>query len=108
MMIDWMYPVGVVYNVIRGCNPSPGAATTCKGQQLKIFDCERRALSGPQAPGTVMEITDDGFLVAANGGSIFVMRVQPAGAAKLPAPEFASSVGLKVRDQLGGTSSPRG
>ena len=101
MSIDWMYPVGVVYNVIRGCNPSPGAATTFQGQQVKIFDCERRAVSGPEAPGTVLEIAADGFLVAASGGSIFVKRLQPAGAAKVAAAEFVSSSGLKVGDRLG-------
>lgn len=101
MSIDWMYPVGVVYNVIRGCNPSPGAATTFQGQQVKIFDCERRAVSGPEAPGTVLKIAADGFLVAASGGSIFVKRLQPAGAAKVAAAEFVSSSGLKVGDRLG-------
>ncbi|MBN1319231.1 MAG: methionyl-tRNA formyltransferase [Thermoleophilia bacterium] len=101
MVIDWMYPVGVVYNVIRGCNPSPGAATTFQGQQVKIFDCERRAVSGPEAPGTVLEIAADGFLVAASGGSILVKRLQPAGAVKVAATEFASSTGLKVGDRLG-------
>jgi methionyl-tRNA formyltransferase len=100
MTIDWMYPVGVVYNVIRGCNPSPGASTTLGGRQLKIFDCEKRPVSGTQAPGTVTRIAEDGFLVAANGGSIFVKRVQPAGAAKLGAAEFVASTGLKVSDRL--------
>jgi methionyl-tRNA formyltransferase len=101
MTIDWMYPVGIVYNLIRGCNPSPGASTSCQGAALKIFDCEKRAVSGPRAPGTVCEIAEDGFLVAANGGSIFVKRVQPAGAGKSSAAEFAASAGLKVGDRLG-------
>ncbi len=101
MTIDWMYPVGVVYNVIRGCNPSPGASTSWQGSGLKILDCERRALSGPEAPGTITEIAEDGFLVAANGGSLFVKRVQPAGAAKSGAAEFVASAGIKVGDRLG-------
>jgi methionyl-tRNA formyltransferase len=101
MVIDWMYPVGVVYNVIRGCNPSPGALTTFNGQELKILDCARRVESGPQAPGTILEIADDGLLVLACGGSIVVKRVQPAGAGKMPAAEFAASTGLKVGDRLG-------
>lgn len=101
MVIDWMYPVGVVYNVVRGCNPSPGAATTYQGQQLKIFDCEKRPESGPEAPGTVLQLADDGFLVAGNGGRIFVKRVQPAGSGKTPAAEFAASAGLKPGDKLG-------
>jgi len=101
MVIDWMYPVGVVYNVIRGCNPSPGAVTTFDGQEIKVFDCERRAVSGPQAPGTILELANDGLLVLGCGGSIFVKRVQPAGAGRMPAAEFAASAGLKAGDRLG-------
>jgi methionyl-tRNA formyltransferase len=101
MVIDWMYPVGVVYNVIRGCNPSPGAVTTFDGEELKIFDCEKRARSGPEAPGTVLQIADDGMLVAACGGSIFVKRVQPKGSAKLTVAEFAANSGLTVGQRLG-------
>jgi methionyl-tRNA formyltransferase len=101
MTIDWMYPVGVVYNVIRGCNPSPGAATVYGGQQVKILECERSTVSGPERPGTILEIDDDGFLVAGCGGSIFVKRVQPAGSAKLSAADYVSQAGLKVGDKLG-------
>jgi methionyl-tRNA formyltransferase len=101
MVIDWMYPVGVVYDVIRGCNPSPGAVTSFNGQELKLLDCERRSPSGPQAPGTILEVAGDGILVLGCGGSIFVKRVQPAGSGKMPAAEFAASSGLKAGDRLG-------
>lgn len=101
MMIDWMYPVGIVYNVIRGCNPSPGATTSWQGAPLKIFDCEKRGASGPETPGTVTGIDEDGLLVAANGGSILAKRVQPAGAAKAGGAEFAAAVGMKAGDRLG-------
>ncbi len=101
MNIDWMYPVGVVYNVIRGCNPSPGAATIWGSQQLKIFDCEKWGVSGPERPGTITEVSSEGFLVAAAGGSIFVKRVQPAGSAKVSAAEFVAEAGIKVGDRLG-------
>ena len=101
MTIDWNYPVGVVYNVIRGCNPSPGAVTTFNGQDLKVLDCQRRPESGAQTPGTILEITPDGFLVLGCGGSVFIKRVQPAGSGKVGAAEFAASAGLKVGDRLG-------
>ena len=101
MKIDWMYPVGVVYNVIRGCNPSPGAVTAFRDQPIKILDCQRRAVSGPEKPGTVTEVTEHGFQVAANGGSIFVRRVQPVGSPKLSAGDFAAFKNMKVGDLLG-------
>lgn len=101
MVIDWAYPIGVVYNVIRGCNPSPGAVTRLNGEEFKVLDCERRPESGAQAAGTILAIADDGFLVLGCGGSIFVKRVQPSGAGKLAAAEFAANAGLKVGDKLG-------
>ncbi|MFH1834535.1 MAG: methionyl-tRNA formyltransferase [bacterium] len=101
MTIDWMYPVGIVYNVIRGCNPSPGAATSYKGHKVKIFECEKRAISGPEAAGTITQVSDDGLLVAANGGSVLVKRLQPEGSAKLKAAEFAAAAEVQVGDKLG-------
>ncbi len=101
MKIDWMYPVGIVYNLIRGCNPSPAAATVWGGRPLKIFDCEKRALSGPEKPGTITAVEEGGFLVAGCGGSLFVKRVQAEGGGKVAAAEFAASAGLQVGDLLG-------
>jgi methionyl-tRNA formyltransferase len=101
MKIDWSYPVGVVYNIIRGCNPSPGAATVYKAQTLRIFDCSRHPASGRQTPGTVTQITGDGFLVAGCGGSLLVKRVQTEGSPKMGAEEFISVHGLRVGDRLG-------
>lgn len=101
MTIDWMYPVDIVYNVIRGCNPSPGAVTSYKGQQVKIFDCEKRHASGFHVPGTITQISEEGLLVAANGGNILVRRLQPVGAAKVKAAEFVASAGVQVGDALG-------
>ncbi len=99
--IDWMYPVAIVYNIIRGCNPSPGAATAFRGQEVKVFDCQKLPGGGRQAPGTVLQLTPESLLVAANGGRILVTRVQPAGAAKMTIEEFVAATGLKVGDRLG-------
>ncbi|MCH8102992.1 MAG: methionyl-tRNA formyltransferase, partial [Chloroflexi bacterium] len=67
-VVDWSRPAADVYNLIRGCNPQPGASTTHDGETLKLFDAER--LNGPldAVPGTVTEITDTDVTVAASGG----------------------------------------
>ena len=53
-------------------------------------------------PGTVTEIGDDHFVVAAGGGSIKVMRVRPHDDGKLKAPDYVAKVGLTVGTVLGG------
>jgi methionyl-tRNA formyltransferase len=101
MTIAWDYPVSIVYNVIRGCNPSPGAGTLYNGRSIRIFDCERHTTSGNQPPGTILDITESGVLVAANGGSLLVKRVQLEGAAKMGVEEFSQIHALKVGDRFG-------
>ena len=39
--INWASHVDFVYNVIRGCNPAPGAWTTLGGQDLQVFDAKK-------------------------------------------------------------------
>ncbi len=97
--IDWSRPVAEVYNLIRGCNPQPGAWTLCNGQRLQLFDARRRGETAAR-PGTVLSVSDHGVEVAAAGGSIEVLRVRPKGRGKIPAGEFASSVGLKPGELL--------
>ncbi len=98
--IDWSQPVNTIYNLIRGCNPQPGAATTWRGQRLKIFDCQRQRLLQTAAPGEVTGIAADGFWVAASDGAILIKRVQPEGQTKINAAEFIAASGLKAGDQL--------
>ena len=98
--IDWNKPVDQVYNLIRGTNPSPGAWTTLNGQQVQIFDCARA--SGDGISSRIMEVSEEGVTVQAVGGRILIKRVRPAGGAKMPAAEWAASVGLETRMELGG------
>lgn len=101
VIIDWDCPVQVVYNLIRGANPQPGAATTFRGRKLKIFDCRKQPLSQPALPGTVVAVDANGFWVAARDGAILIKRLQPEGEAKLKAADFIAVCGLKVGDRIG-------
>ena len=99
-MIDWYKPVHQVYSLIRGANPQPGAHTIYQGRKLKIFDVQQREETHAAAPGEILALEMAGFLVAGNGGTIFVKRVQPEGGAKIKASEFVAASGLKVGDRL--------
>ena len=102
VVIDWSKPVGEIYNMIRGGDPSPGANSTLDGETVSFFRA-RKTDGGDTgaAPGEVTEVNENGFAVAANGGSIFVGRVQPAGGRKLMAPEWIEAVGLKPGARFG-------
>ena len=85
--IDWMYHSRVVSNLIRGCDPQPGASTNLRGETIRLFEAQMRPGAPGEPPGTVMAIVDGKAEVAGVGGTIIVGRAQRAGAAKQPAGE---------------------
>jgi len=91
--IAWDADPDAVYNLIRGTNPQPGAIATLDGQQVRIFDVERRR-DGGGTPGEIVEVGDDGIRIARREGSSLVKRLQPSGAGKQSAAAFATERSL--------------
>jgi methionyl-tRNA formyltransferase len=96
--VDWSKLASDVYNLIRGCDPQPGAWTTHKGAATQIYDSARS--EGAGAPGEIIEVAPAGVRVAAGDGAITVKRVR-SGGQKIAAAEWAVQAGLRVGDRLG-------
>ncbi|MFC2066868.1 methionyl-tRNA formyltransferase [Chloroflexota bacterium] len=99
-IIDWVLPAPKVYNLIRGCNPRPGATAYFRQKPVKIFDSELLPALADSTPGQVVQIDELGFDVAATGGAIRIKRVQYEPTAKITATEFVQLLGLKSGDQF--------
>lgn len=103
--LDWAKPVDQVYNVIRGCNPAPGAWTTLGGKKIQIFDARkhgfRRFADVVGKIGEVSDVTADSFKVTAQGGLIEVLRARGEDGKKLSGGEFARNQGLSNGTVLG-------
>lgn len=94
-IIDWTEPIDVIYNLVRGADPSPGAGTRLKGAGVQFYNTSKLGPESDRTPGEVCEVKDDGFRVAAAGGSLFVRRVKPENAKKVSASEWAAATGLE-------------
>jgi methionyl-tRNA formyltransferase len=97
--IDWSRPASELYNLIRGCDPQPGAWTTHKGDVVQIY--ESAGAEGDGAPGEIIEVADAGVRVAAREGAIMIKRVRPSGGQKIASAEWAAQAGLRAGDRLG-------
>jgi methionyl-tRNA formyltransferase len=103
--VHWALHVDVIYNLIRACNPSPGAWTWCGGVKARIYEARRTLVKthgevmGP--PGTIAAIDDAAITVNAHGGRIDIRVLRPEGGAKMKAPEFAMQLGLSPGQKLG-------
>jgi methionyl-tRNA formyltransferase len=98
--IDWSKPAQEVYNLIRGCDPQPGAHTTWEGKMVRIFDARLQNGATSAAAGQITGIGGEEITVALSGGTLTVKRMRGEGA-KISAAEFAKQVDLKVGDWLG-------
>jgi methionyl-tRNA formyltransferase len=97
--IDWSRPVADVYNLIRGCDPQPGAYTLFNGEKLRLYDT--RALPRDTiGPGIIADISENGILIGATGGAVRVKRVR-MGDKKTEATAFARQGGIGVGTHLG-------
>ena len=98
--IDWSKPAAQVYNLIRGCDPQPGAHTTWQGKMMRIFDARLQAQMDSAQPGEITNIGAENINVALNGGTLIVKRMRGEGG-KISAAEFVKQGGLKLSDRLG-------
>jgi methionyl-tRNA formyltransferase len=99
--INWASPVDAVYNLIRGCNPAPGAWTMADGKRLHIFDsrkvvARRFAEVKGTAPGQVVASSAQSFTVHAQGGFIEVLRCRFDSAKKIAGGEAGLVPGMML------------
>lgn len=104
--INWANHVDFVYNVIRGCNPAPGAWTTLNGKKVQIFDSRKQLIRTFGAVkgkiGEISEIGPQSFFVTAQGGRIEVLKAKHEDGKKVSAAEFVAQNGIAPGAMLGG------
>jgi methionyl-tRNA formyltransferase len=104
--INWHTHVDQIYNLIRGCDPAPGAWTVFEQKKLQLYDARKlpaRTFSGVVGTiGAVTGIGDESMIVAAQGGQIEVFKLRYEGGKKLSAARFCAEAGLCLGTVLGG------
>ena len=96
--INWASHVDITYNLIRGCNPAPGAWTTHEGKKLFLFEAAKRIarvfaeVKGKKI-GQVVAQNGSSLVIHGQGGFIEVHRVRWDGNKKIAAGDAELPVG---------------
>jgi len=96
--IDWNKPADELYNLVRGCDPQPGAFSVLGGEKVRFYGAKRIEETVVDAPGTILNVDDKGIHIALSGGRLIVGKVRPVKGGKMAAAEFAAEKGLKAGD----------
>ena len=103
--IHWASHVDTIHNLIRGCDPAPGAWTTLNGVKLQLFDSRKELVRTFGAVrgkiGEVLGVEDGRVVITAQGGRIHAGKAKLGDGKKLAAADLLASGALKPGQLLG-------
>jgi methionyl-tRNA formyltransferase len=100
--VDWSKSAREVYDLVRGCDPQPGAYGYWRGEQVRFYNVALSQEPASAAPGTVVAADSRGLHLAVRGGRLVVAKVRAAKGGKVDGALFAAERSLKVGDQFHG------
>ena len=87
-----------MHDLIRGCDPAPGAWTTLAGKKVQLFGSKKHLIRTFGAvkgkPGEIAAITDAAMFITAQGGQIEVAKLKHEDGKKVSPTEFAAAYGV--------------
>ncbi|MCB7302782.1 methionyl-tRNA formyltransferase [Bariatricus massiliensis] len=99
--IDWNRPACEIERLIRGLNPWPSAYTDWEGKTMKIWEADVVHEDSDKKPGTVVEVTKNGFAVQTGKGLLQVKSLQIPGKKRMEADAFLRGYPLSAGMLLG-------
>jgi len=103
--LDWTLSAEELDRWIRGLDPVPGAWTTWRGEEVKLY----RPLPVPdkvhgEPPGTILEADPSdptqGLFIACGSGALYAREAKPAGKRRMTSAEWVRGRGPKTGDRF--------
>lgn len=97
--IDFGAPTQAVHDLVRGCDPNPGAHARAGGATVRLFGSRRAAVERGAAPGTILALDETGVTVACADGAVRCARARGDGP-KAAAADVLRALGVSPGDRL--------
>ena len=98
--VDFTKPIQEIYNLIRGCDPQPGAYTTLKGKKVRLYEARMELANVDKPAGEIVAIDDRGVQIAVRGGLLRIGRLRLNQGEKSGPLEFAQGIDWKRGDRF--------
>ncbi len=99
--LNFQQPAHRVQQWILGLSPYPGAYTYWRDKQLKIYRARALDEAVTADPGTIVQLLEDGLVVACQPGKIVFTEVQLEGKKRMSAGAFIRGYRPRVGEKLG-------
>jgi methionyl-tRNA formyltransferase len=94
--LDWRRPANVLARQVRAFDPFPGAFGTLDGVAVKIWAAGVSGAAPVAEPGTIVEVSTDGVVVACGEGALRLTQLQKPGGKRLPVREFLAGANFEI------------
>ena len=98
-VLRWGEPARDLVNRTRAMAPDPGASARFRGEDLKILRAE--AVPAVGEPGTIVDASKRGFVVATGEDGFRAIELAPAGRRRMRASDFVNGYRPAVGERLG-------
>jgi methionyl-tRNA formyltransferase len=99
--VDFAKSAREVFNLVRGCDPQPGAYAQLGEKRVRLYDAALESAPAGKAPGTIVAIDAAAMKIALGGGTLVVKRARIDPSPKKVAPaELAASGDLAAGARL--------
>lgn len=99
--VDFVKSITDIYNLIRGCDPQPGAYTTVKGKKVRFYEAKMNLSATKKKPGEIVSIEEESLRFAVKGGIIRIGKLRADQGEKIGPIDFTQLIDLKVGDRFG-------
>jgi methionyl-tRNA formyltransferase len=103
--INWANHADTIHDLIRGCDPAPGAWTTLNGAKLQLFDSRKELVRTFGAVkgkiGEIVALAEGRLAITAQGGRLHIGKAKLGDGKKLAAADLAAAGALKPGQILG-------
>ncbi len=99
--VNFEKPIKDIYNLIRGCDPQPGAYTAYQGKRVRFYEAKMSSSVIDKQPGEIVAIEEGSVQIAVRGGIIQIGKLRLDKGEKIGPAEFAKSIDGKVGDRFG-------
>ncbi len=91
-----------IYNLIRGCDPQPGAYSIYQGEKVRFYEAKMSPSPIDKKSGEVISIEERNIQIAAKDGVIKVGKFRVDKGEKAGPVELTRLLDLKIGDRFGG------
>lgn len=102
--VNWHAHLDHTYDLIRGCDPAPGAWATISGKKVRLFEARkhpaRRFGEVRGKPGEIAAIHEQSVEIVVQGGRVEIAKMRADGGPKSSAADLVKSLDLSVGSSL--------